>query len=326
MNDVMLYIFGYIIAHCVNISYTESMAHIIILSGGTSDERAVSLRSGKAVAKAHKQAGHTVKTIDLADNPKAHLSHLRAADVIFPALHGKGGEDGSLQAFCEAHGLTLVGSDSAASALCFDKARYAALLEDNDIATPKTELVTWGAYTASDLSKAPHVVKPNGGGSSVDTHIVHDVATHDTTPLQEAFDRHQSMLLQPLIDGHEITVAVLGDSSLPVIEIIPPKDQDFDYENKYNGATQELCPPINISETVQKVAQELALRIHKLTGCRDMSRTDMIVVGDTPYVLETNTIPGLTDQSLFPKAAAAAGLNMVALCDQLVSAALLRKL
>jgi D-alanine-D-alanine ligase len=131
------------------------------------------------------------------------------------------------------------------------------------------------------------------------------------------------MLLEELIDGQEITVAVLADKVLPVIEIIPPQDAEFDYENKYNGKTQELCPPQHISEDIQKQAQELALRIHKELGLRDFSRTDiMIRRSDSKlFVLETNTIPGLTDQSLLPKAAAVGGINMPTFVKMLVEAA-----
>jgi len=117
---------------------------------------------------------------------------------------------------------------------------------------------------------------------------------------------------------------VLGNEALPVIEIVPPDDQEFDYENKYNGATQEICPPQHISEADQAEAKRLAERIHQLCGCQDMSRTDIIISEGKFYILETNTIPGLTDQSLFPKAASAADINMVELCDRLVQNALNR--
>ena len=134
------------------------------------------------------------------------------------------------------------------------------------------------------------------------------------------------MLLEELVEGIEITVAVVGDQALPVIEIIPPEAGEFDYENKYNGRSQELCPPEHVAEDIQAEARDLALRTHNLTGCRDFSRTDMILtpLGEL-WILETNTIPGMTDQSLLPKAAAAAGIPMPLLCDRLVQMALARK-
>lgn len=301
------------------------MANIIVLAGGNSDERAVSLRSGAAVAVALKAKGHNVQTIDPADSVDSKIADLRAADVVFPALHGQGGEDGVLQKFFEDNSIIYVGSDSQSSTLCFDKARYTKLLKDRGFLVPDTELVNIVQYAASSLAQEPYVLKPNDGGSSIDTFVVREPDNANQAAISDAFKRHDTMLLQQLVTGPEITVAVLNEKSLPVIEIIPPTDQEFDYENKYNGATQELCPPLNISREIQVKAQTISSEIHNLTSCRDMSRTDIIVgPNDELYVLETNTIPGLTDQSLLPKAAAAAGIGMPELCDILVSAALKR--
>lgn len=306
-------------------AYNRVMANIVVLAGGTSDERAISLRSGMAVAEALEKAGHRVDTLDPADGLDNLLPQLQKADVVFPALHGAGGEDGVLQKFLEDHGVSYVGPGSKASALCFDKARYVRLLEDNGMPAPKTELVSLEEFQASELSKQPFVLKPNDGGSSIDTFIVRDLATTNDTAIREAFGRHEKLLLQELIEGDEITIAMLGNEPLPTIEIIPPEGAEFDYENKYNGLTQELCPPQHVSQTLQERGQELAKKIHLLTGCRDISRTDIMVnrAGEL-YVLETNTIPGLTEESLLPNAAREAGYNMPALCDKLVQMALQR--
>lgn len=301
------------------------MANVIVLAGGTSDEREISLRSGAAVSRALEKVGHQVETLDPADGLESLLPRLGRADVVFPALHGKGGEDGTVQKFLEDNGIAYVGPDARASALCFDKARYTELLHENGLPAPDTELVKYQEYLKSPLRRKPFVLKPNDGGSSIDTFIVRDVAEADEVAIQEAFDRHSILLLQELIEGDEITIAMLGDEPLPAIEIIPPKGGEFDYENKYNGQTQELCPPQHVSQTVQRQAQNLALKIHHLTGCRDMERTDIMVTpAGALYVLETNTIPGLTDQSLLPKAAGEAGYDMPALCDKLVGMALER--
>jgi D-alanine-D-alanine ligase len=299
------------------------MANVIVLSGGTSDEREISLRSGEAVAKALEESGHQVTTLDPAKGLDNLLADLQKADAVFPVLHGKGGEDGTLQAFLEKHSVPYVGPDSQASTLCYDKAKYIELLQKNNILAPDTALVNLREFQDSALSKKPFVLKPNDGGSSIDTFIVRDMSTSDDAAIMDAFSRHKRLLLQELINGAEITVAVLGEEALPVIEIIPPENGEFDYENKYNGQTQELCPPENVSEGQQVEAQKLSMRIHKLTGCRDMSRTDIIV---TPagklYILETNTIPGLTEESLLPKAGKTAGYSMPELCDKLVQSAL----
>lgn len=299
------------------------MTKVLVLAGGTSPEREVSLRSGASVHQALIKAGYEVTSVDT-KNGLENLP-LQDVDVVFPALHGEGGEDGKLQTFLEAKRIPFVGTGSAASALCYDKARYAKLLKQNHILEPQTELVDLASFQRTELSKSPFVLKPNDGGSSIDTFIVRDLHEKDDAAITAAFETHGQLLLQELIEGDELTVAVLGEEALPVIEIIPPEAEEFDYENKYNGATQELCPPKNVSQAVQNQARQIALKVHQMTGCRDMSRTDIMVSSaGRQYVLETNTIPGLTDQSLLPKAAAVAGYDMPKLCDKLVQAALAR--
>lgn len=305
--------------------YNRRMANVIVLAGGDSDEREISLLSGGAVSEALQTAGHTVSIVDPSKGLDEQLSILKAAEVVFPALHGSGGEDGVVQKFLEDHHIPFVGSSSQASELCFDKAKYTSLLSEHGIKVPNTELVDRSGFQNSEISKKPYALKPNDGGSSIDTFIVRDVGSVDSSAINDAFARHGQLLLQELIEGVETTVGVLGDEALAVIEIIPPQDSEFDYENKYNGKTQELCPPQHVSINVQEQAQILAKSIHELTGCRDMSRTDIIITSSQElYVLETNTIPGLTEQSLFPKAAAQAGISMPELCDKLVQAALAR--
>lgn len=309
-----------------NTRYNAAMAiRVMVLAGGDSPEREVSLRSGESVARALKQAGYEVSQADPAIGLQKLLPDLKSVDVVFPALHGSGGEDGKLQRFLEREAIKFVGSGSSASDLCFNKASYDNLLKKNGILTPATELVTYAQYAASALARQPYVLKPNGGGSSIDTIIIRDIQKKNQATIRQAFDHYGHLLLQELISGTEITVAMLGNNSLPVIEIVPPEHQEFDYENKYNGETREICPPEHVGPEQQAAAQALAERIHHLCGCLDMSRTDIIVgAGGKLYVLETNTIPGLTDQSLLPKAAAAAGISIASLCDQLVQAALAR--
>jgi D-alanine-D-alanine ligase len=300
------------------------MSKIAVIAGGFSDERAVSLRSGAAVASALTASGHEVTQLDLPQKLDDFEDSLAAYDVVFPVLHGKGGEDGVLQAWLEAHNVKYVGPDAKSSELCFDKWRYNEFLAKQNILIPKSEMVSLETWQASPLVKAPFVLKPNDGGSSIDTFIISDPAGANHEAIEAALSRHSEMLLQMLVVGTEITIGVLLEEALPVIEIIPPAGLTFDYENKYNGATQELCPPQNVSAGLQQKSQALALQIHKLTGCRDFSRTDIIISNDQLYVLETNTIPGMTEQSLLPKAAATAGYTMPVMVDRLVKAALAR--
>lgn len=289
---------------------------VAVIAGGTSGEREVSLRSGKAVAEALQEAGYTVEIIDYSG--PASLEGL-SADVLFPVLHGEGGEDGTFQTACSKLGLKYVGSGEQASRLCFSKPNYLQFLRSRGLPVAAGAEVSLENFKSSPLKDKPFILKPIDGGSSLDIVIVRDVATLPEAQIETVFTKYNTLLLEQLIEGAEITVGVLGAEALPVIEIIPPADGEFDYENKYNGATQELCPPQHVSTSAQAAAQKLALETHNLTACRHYSRTDMIVqANDSLVVLETNTLPGMTDQSLFPKAAAQAGYTMPQLVDQLV--------
>lgn len=302
------------------------MIKVAVLYGGTSDEKEVSLRSGTAVAEALEVTGYEVIRIDTGDNGLDLRNALSDADCAFPALHGRGGEDGSIQKLFEATRVPFVGSSSISSALTFDKWRFKEFLLAHDILTPRGELVTGGDIWQSELTTSPFVLKPYDGGSSIDTFIVRDTGQVPHDAIDESFKTHERMLLEELIQGSEITIGVMEGTTLPVIEIIPPSEGEFDYTNKYNGASRELCPPENISAEVQAEAATIAQQIHKLAGLGAMSRTDIIISATDRklYVLETNTIPGMTAQSLFPKAAAVAGYDMPKLCDLLVQSALRR--
>jgi D-alanine-D-alanine ligase len=300
--------------------------HILVLAGGNSNEREVSLRSGESVRQALELKGHQVTMID-----PAELDRIKASeyDIAFPVLHGRGGEDGIVQTRLEQSGVPYVCSDVSASELCFDKILYKRKLLAHELPTPTfAELLSDRDTDLRDhpLTQKPFVVKPVNGGSSIDTFVVRDPAKANFDAIADTLSGYGRLLLEELVVGQEITVAVLEDQALPVIEIIPPESGEFDYENKYNGATQELCPPLHIAEAIQNQAGELAATIHKLCGCADFSRTDMMINDQGELlVLETNTIPGMTDQSLFPKAATAAGIAMPELCDQLVQTALKRQ-
>ena len=283
------------------------MTNVLVVCGGESAEREVSLRSGKAVAAALKQAGYTVAMTDTSADDVELLS----CDIVFPVLHGVGGEDGSFQKRLEDLDIPFIGSDSKASRLCLDKSLH----RDHSVASgfmmADGDIVNAAEYFKHRLSKLPHVLKPINGGSSIDTLIIRDVFDRDETSIRKVFDQYEHLILEELIEGIEVTVGVLGDEALPVIEIIPPSDEEFDFANKYNGKTQELIPPPHVTKKQQKDLQDLALSVHRTAGCKDFSRSDFIVATNGAYyLLETNTIPGMTSASLFPKAAAAAGYTM----------------
>lgn len=297
------------------------MKTVLVFAGGNSNEREVSLRSGIAVSEALRNKGYKVILRD----PEEGIMVEEDVDVVFPALHGAGGEDGSIQTELEKHGKPYVGADTASSELCFDKSKYKKLLRAAGYHVGADEVVSRESIWSSPLLTKPFVLKPVSGGSSIDVYIVRDPTSVTKETIDRVFIQYEHMLLEELIEGVELTVGVLGETALPVIEIIPPANEEFDYNNKYNGKTQELCPPVHIDKGTQKRAQELAVAIHSLTGARDLSRTDMILRSDGEIViLETNTLPGMTPQSLYPKAAAEAAIPMEELTDQLVQMALAR--
>ena len=287
----------------------------LVLLGDKSPEREVSLRSGKAVAEALRANGHEVSQYDPADGYDGLRRFVGQVDAVFPVLHGVGGEDGQIQTKLEKLGFKYLGADSKISKLCFDKVAFKQQIRAMNIPTPAYEVVTAQTFLQSALVKKPYVLKPIEGGSTIDAFIIRDPVKK---PVDTAiFKKYRQMLLEELIVGDEITVPVLGKEALPVIEIIPPAGQEFDYEHKYDGSTQELCPPKNIPENKQKEAREMAAHIHNSFGVRHLSRTDfMIDRNGKLWVLELNTIPGLTDQSLYPKAAAQAGIDMKALVQR----------
>lgn len=297
------------------------MKTIIVLSGGISGEREVSLRSGQAVAKALESKGYKV----IMHDPLHGIDNLPAAGAVFLALHGEGGEDGTLQAELTRQGRPYIGADAGSSSLCFNKQKYKELLRERDFPVAADEIVDAVSIWKSPLITQPFVLKPVDGGSSIDIHIVRDTQQLPKEAIQKTLGKYGTMMLEELIEGVELTAGILDDTPLPIIEIIPPANGEFDYTNKYNGTSQELCPPRHISQEMQAQARELARQVHQLTGVRDLSRTDMIITLDGRLViLETNTLPGMTAESLYPKAVAAAGIDMGELTDQLVQMALRR--
>lgn len=296
---------------------------ILLLQGGNSNEREVSLRSAANVVHWLRETGHEVVVADPAE-PGFELARAAAdCDAVIPMLHGAGGEDGMLQRQLEALGKPFLGSGSQACALTFDKVKCREFMSARGVRIPQGKVVNRASFNTSSLRERPYVLKPINGGSSVDTLILHDLAREpDAAYFDQLFSRYPEMLLEELIAGKELTVGVLGDEALPIILIVPPEAEEFDYENKYNGRTQEIVNPPDVPDDIQRAAKELALHVHRLTGCRHLTRTDMIM---TPagelYVLEINTIPGMTEQSLFPKMAAAAGVAMPALVKRFVQLA-----
>ncbi|MFH1913423.1 MAG: D-alanine--D-alanine ligase [Pseudomonadota bacterium] len=294
--------------------------HVILIAGGWSDEREVSLSGARKIHAALEQLGHDVTFFDPALDFANLLRVAREADFAFINLHGTPGEDGLIQAVLDKAGCPYQGAGAAASYLALDKAASKEVFESVGIPTPRWQFVTpvQGADTPLALP-LPVFVKPNKGGSSLGMSLVR---TADEFPaaLDTVFSMCQSALVETFIPGVELTCAVLDDRPLPLIMITPKGGAAFfDYQNKYaeNGA-DEVCPAPVPDEVTQRI-QSLMLTAHKALGLTGYSRGDFILSGDgTPYLLEVNTLPGMTPTSLLPRAAAQAGLSFDALIAELI--------
>lgn len=309
------------------------MKKVAVLYGGLSEEREVSLRSGAAVAKALETAGYTVRMIDV-DRKVAERLREEPTDVVFIALHGRYGEDGTIQGMLELMGLPYTGPGVLASSVAMNKITTKRLLESAGLPTPQFTIVReyevsqQGLDAVADSCKAkmtlPLVVKAATQGSTIGIYFVHRWEELGTA-LEKAFAYDSEVLVEEFIDGMEITASVLGNNepeALPLIEIVSATGQ-YDYEAKYTvGLSEHIIPP-RLPEKVQAAVRSLAVQAYRLLGCRGLSRVDFLVTKDhRPYILEVNTSPGMTETSLFPDAAKAAGIKFPALVDRLVQLAL----
>ncbi|ADU63282.1 MAG: D-alanine--D-alanine ligase [Pseudodesulfovibrio sp.] len=294
--------------------------HVILIAGGWSDEREVSLSGAKKIRTALEELGHRVTFFDPAQDFRHLVRTAREADFAFINLHGTPGEDGLIQAMLDKAGCPYQGAGAAASYLALDKGASKEVFETLGIDTPPWQFITptQGADTPLALP-LPVFVKPNKGGSSLGMSLVR-TAGEFPSALSKVFAMCQSALVEIFIPGVELTCAVLGDRPLPLIMITPKAGAPFfDYENKYaaDGA-EEVCPA-PVSDAVTRLVQERMLAAHNALGLTGYSRGDFILAADgTPYLLEINTLPGMTPTSLLPRAAGQVGLSFAALISELI--------
>ena len=329
---------------------------VAVLMGGTSAERPVSLSTGKQILSALDPCKYSVYALDTASGERylpptglpdhvqtladtasgkpvltvaglQNVSETERPDVVFIALHGRGGEDGTVQGMLELMGVPYVGSGVLASALAMDKAMCKKVLVSEGIKMPRGLALrrrdAAGRARVGEIP-LPVVVKPNSEGSSFGVTIVENAAKLEAA-IDMAFTFDDTILIEQFIRGTEISVPVLGNDepvALPIVEIVPLSGF-YDYESKYTaGATDEIVPA-RLSSDASYQASQIAVECHLILGCRGMSRTDMIVTAEQEvYTLEVNTIPGMTPTSLLPRSAQAAGIPFPQLLDRLVAFAL----
>ena len=302
---------------------------LALLAGGKSAEREVSLKSGEQVFRALDKSRYEVMRYDPATDLPLLAREAKAIDVALIILHGRMGEDGTIQGLLDSLEIPYQGSGVLGSAIAMNKILSKQLYVQAGLPTPPYMVADRSnppkAPAVIDKLGLPVVIKPEHEGSSIGLTIV-----REQKDLRSAFKKAWSFdrrcVVEKYISGIEITAGVLGNddlTALPLIEICPDERYEFfDYEAKYTpGATNEICPARITPELTEK-AQQYAKRAHNALHCRGYSRTDMILSGDDLYILETNTIPGMTATSLFPQAAAKAGIEFPQLLDRLIELAM----
>ena len=296
---------------------TGPYTRVAVLKGGRSAEREVSLRSGEAVAAGLRTAGYVVDELDITDCDFVLPDGVQA---VFPALHGGFGEDGRVQAALEELGVPYVGSGPESSAWAMDKLYTKRLLIEAGVPTPAFETLRRGEESTLPL---PVVVKPPAEGSSVGVAFV-ETPEQLTAAMEAGLLHGDEVLVEAFIPGRELTVGILDEQVLPVVEICAPGGW-YGFSEKYQSGETTYAVPAALTDAELAACQSAARRTYDLLDCASMGRVDIRLAEDgTPYVLELNTLPGFTASSLLPKAAAAAGIDFAALCDHLVQSAALK--
>ncbi len=311
------------------------MARIAVLKGGRSLERQVSLKSGARVEDALERLGHQVTAIDVGADLVEQLGTC-APDVAFVALHGRDGEDGTVQEILEVMGIPYTGSGVSASIRTLDKVLAKHAMRDRGIPTPdfyafnETAFKELGAAQAlpeiEERLQFPIVVKPAAQGSALGIKFARTAADVPAA-LVAAFSYDRKVLLERYVAGRDLAVSILEHNGaaqvLPIVEAVPEQGDFYDFESRYEfGRTRFVCPA-ELAEAVASRASEIAIAVYELLGCSGFARVDLMVEheGDELYVLEANTIPGLTETSLLPQAADAAGIGFDELIGRILAAA-----
>lgn len=299
--------------------------------GGPSTEREISLKSGKAVYESLKELGLDVIAIDIKTDDVKQNSYLmksQGIDCAFIALHGRFGEDGQIQTLLDGLKIPYTGSGAKASMLAMDKIASRKIFEEHGLNVPKYMVLERTSFNRNGVVYSelhlPWVIKPATHGSSIGLSIIDRMEELDKA-LELAFSFDERILIEEHIDGRELTVGILEEHPLSVIEIVPKK-RFFDFQAKYEYGMTEYIVPAQLNENIACDVQAMALEAHRLLGCFGCSRVDMMLSrSNIPFILEINTIPGLISTSLLPKAARVAGIDFGQLCLKLIKLAYEKK-
>jgi D-alanine-D-alanine ligase len=293
-----------------------------VLSGGSSLEREISLKTGSAVVSALKKLGHKVVPLIFEDDLQPFIPQLKNVDLVFNALHGGAGEDGTIQGLLTSLGIPFTGSGSLASGLCMNKHLSKTIVRYNQLPTPDWLLTT--SVSVSNIAfdfGYPVVVKPSDQGSTIGVSIVN--RPEDLSAALEGAQKFsREVLIEKYIAGRELTVAIVGEEVFPIVEI-EPSHECYDYACKYEAGMSKYSCPADLDPDTTKEMQEIALEIYQILGCEQYGRVDFrLDENQHPWFLELNTLPGMTDTSLVPKAARARGLSFEQLIERIIQEAL----
>lgn len=304
-----------------------------VLMGGVSSEREISLRSGKGVAHALKAGGYQVELIDITSADKDKIvAQIKECgiDIAFIAMHGRGGEDGFIQSILEEIGVPYTGSGVRASQMAFNKILSQRAFKQAGLPVPAHVIIEDGRLLEfknawGQIKSTPLFVKAACEGSSIGVYLVRHPSEWEPA-LKKALEFGPYVIVEQFIRGREVTAGVFGLEPLPLVEIVS-KSSFFDFTAKYQKGLTQYVVPADLSESLTKKIQSIALRAHEVLGCEGFSRVDIRLDADNyPYILEINTIPGFTETSLFPKAAGVAGYSFLAVCEKLLDIAYDKKI
>ena len=288
---------------------------IAVLMGGPGEEKDISLKSGQAIIKALNHNGYDVTSIILDTKLEKLVKDLLSVDLVFLGLHGNIGENGTIQGFLDALGIIYTGSGPLSSAICMDKNISKIIAKNNGIMTPKWKLCDKVIDDAK--MNYPVIVKPNGQGSTVGLRIAHNESELKPA-LEYAFNYDNSVLVEEYIQGRELTVMLIDGKAQPVCEIIP-SHEFYDYECKYTAGMSKYICPAEIDDNISNYVKKVSENLFDLLKCENYSRADFRMDDENKFwFLEMNTLPGMTDTSLAPISALAAGISFNELIDKIV--------
>jgi len=294
------------------------MKKVAVLFGGNSDEKEVSLHTGLAVIEAIKK-DYEIVSINMGDEYSDLYKKLIDVDVVFIALHGGYGEDGRLQKYLDKHSIQYTGSGSLASSIAMDKNKTKIIAKKHNVPVIEWEMINKNSNSINTKLEYPLIIKPNDGGSTIGIYYVENINKLKSS-VSSAFSYSDNLMIEKYIKGREISVPILDNQILPLIEILP-SGFIYDYDSKYKANGSKYIVPAKINDKLVRLISEAALSVYRAIGCRHYARVDFLLDNNEYFLLEINTLPGLTSTSLIPKSANHVGLSYRKLVKSIIKLA-----